>query len=180
MILGLLEASGLIERGGPLVWALLGLVFIGSVCIVERLFYFHRARINVSQLLVGLGAHIKRRAYAEALHEAARSPGPIARVAHAALLRHHLTRSELREVVQESGQLEVPAIEKNIRVILAVTLLCPLVGMLGTLLGMLDTFQKVGEQGSFTSTVEMTTGIYAALITSVLGLGIAVDRKSVV
>ncbi|MGA0899585.1 MAG: MotA/TolQ/ExbB proton channel family protein [Luteolibacter sp.] len=174
MILGLLEASGLIERGGPLVWALLGLAFIGSVCIVERLFYFHRARINVSQLLVGLGAHIKRRAYAEALHEAARSPGPIARVAHAALLRHHLTRSELREVVQESGQLEVPAIEKNIRVILAVTLLCPLVGMLGTLLGMLDTFQKVGEQGSFTSTVEMTTGIYAALITSVLGLGIAV------
>ena len=56
MIFGLLEASGLIERGGPLVWALLGLAFIGSVCIVERLFFFHRSRINVSKLLVGLSA----------------------------------------------------------------------------------------------------------------------------
>jgi len=174
MILGLLEASGLIERGGPLVWALLGLAFIGSVCIVERLFFFHRARINVSQLLVGLASHVNRKAFAEALHEAARAPGPVARVAHAALLRHHLSRSELRDVVQEAGQLEVPTIEKNIRVILGVTLLAPLVGMLGTMLGMLDTFQKVGEQGGFNGTVELTTGIYTALITSVLGLAVAV------
>lgn len=164
----------MIERGGPLVWALLGLAFIGSVCIVERLFYFHRARINISQLLVGLSAHVKRRAFAEALHEAARAPGPVARVAHATLLRHHLTRSELRDVAQEAGQLEVPTIEKNIRVILAVSLLAPLVGMLGTMLGMLDTFQKVGEQGGFSSTVELTTGIYTALITSVIGLTVAV------
>ena len=174
MILGLLEASGLIERGGPLVWALLGLAFIGSVCIVERLFFFHRARINVSKLLVGLGAHVKRRAFAEALHEAARAPGPVARVAHAALLRHYLCRSDLRDVVQEAGQLEVPPIEKNIRVILGVTLLAPLVGMLGTLLGMLDTFQKVSEQGGFSDTAELTTGIYISLITSVMGLAVAV------
>ncbi len=174
MILGLLEASGLIERGGPLVWALLGLAFIGSVCIVERLFFFHRARINVSKLLVGLSAHVKRRAFAEALHEAARAPGPVARVAHAALLRHYLSRSDLRDVVQEAGQLELPPIEKNIRVILGVTLLSPLVGMLGTLLGMMDTFQQVSDQGSFSGSVELTAGIYMALITSVMGLAVAV------
>lgn len=174
MILGLLEASGLVERGGPLVWALLGLAFIGSVCIVERLFFFHRARINVTQLLVGLSAHVKRKAFAEALHEAARAPGPVARVAHAALLRHHLSRSELRDVIQEAGRLEVPRIEKNIRVILGVSLLAPLIGMLGTMLGMLDTFQMVSEEGGFTGTVELTMGIYSALITSVIGLAVAV------
>ena len=174
MVFGLLEASGLIERGGPLVWALLGLAFIGSVCIVERLFFFHRSRINVSKLLVGLASHVKRKAFAEALHEAARAPGPVARVAHAALLRHYLSRSDLRDVVQEAGQLELPPIEKNIRVILGVTLLAPLVGMLGTLLGMLDTFQKVSEQGGFSDTAELTTGIYISLITSVMGLAVAV------
>ncbi|NJR42759.1 MAG: hypothetical protein HC767_08915 [Akkermansiaceae bacterium] len=79
MILGLMEPSGLIEQGGPLVWVLLGLAFIGAVCVVERLFFFHRARINVGNLLVGLGHHIRRRAFAEALHEAARAPGPVAR-----------------------------------------------------------------------------------------------------
>lgn len=174
MTLALLEPSGLIEQGGPLVWVLLGLAFIGSVCVIERMFFFHRARINVSDLLVGLAHHIRRKAFAEALHEAARAPGPVARVAHAALLRYYLGRKDLRDIVQEAGQLEVPQIEKNIRAILGVALLSPLVGMLGTMLGMLETFQKVGEQGGFSATGELNTGVYMALITSVLGLSVAV------
>jgi biopolymer transport protein ExbB len=174
MILALMEPSGLIEQGGPLVWVLLGLAFIGSVCVVERLFFFHRARINVGDLLVGLAHHVRRRAFAEALHEAARAPGPVARVAHAALLRYYLPRADLRDVTREAGQMEVPAIEKNIRAILGVSLLAPLVGMLGTLLGMLETFQKVSEQGGFTGPAELTAGVFTALITSVLGLTVAV------
>lgn len=174
MILALMEPSGLIAQGGPLVWVLLGLAFIGSVCIVERLFFFHRARINVGDLLVGLSHHIRRRAFAEALHEAARAPGPVARIAHAGLLRYYLSRADLRDVMQEAGQLEVPRIEKNIRVILGTALLAPLVGMLGTLLGMLETFQKVSEHGGFTGPAELSAGVYSALITSVLGLTVAV------
>ena len=41
MILGLMEPSGLIEQGGPLVWVLLGLGFIGAVCVVVKLFRTH-------------------------------------------------------------------------------------------------------------------------------------------
>ncbi len=164
----------MIEQGGPLVWVLLGLAFFGAVCVVERLFFFHRSRINVGDLLVGLSHHIRRRAFAEALHEAARAPGPVARVAHAALLRYYLSRSDLRDVVQEAGQLEVPRIEKNIRAILGAALLAPLIGLLGTMVGMLETFQKVSEQGGFTGPAELSGGVFAALITSVLGLTVAV------
>ena len=174
MMLGLLEPSGLIEQGGPLVWVLLGLGFIGSVCVIERLFFFHRARINVGDLLVGLSHHIRRRSFAEALHEAARAPGPVGRVAHAALLRYYLGRRELRDVTHESAQLEVPRIEKNIRAILGTALLAPLVGMLGTLLGMLETFQRVSEQGGFTGPAELSGGVFTALITSVMGLTVAI------
>ena len=78
MILASWEVSGLVEKGGPLVWVLFALAFFGAVCVVERMFFFHRARINVSTLLVGLSLHVKRRSYAEALHEAARAPGPFA------------------------------------------------------------------------------------------------------
>ncbi|MFD2257957.1 MotA/TolQ/ExbB proton channel family protein [Luteolibacter algae] len=174
MILGLWEASGLIEKGGPLVWALLALGFFGTVCIVERFFFFHRARINVSSLLVGLGLHVKRRAFAEALHEAARAPGPVGRVAHAALLRYYLERRDLVDVVREAGQMEVPKIEKNIRGILAVALMAPLIGMLGTMLGMIDAFQRVNEQGGLTGPGELSAGVLTALITSVVGLTVAV------
>jgi biopolymer transport protein ExbB len=174
MTLGMLEPSGLIEQSGPLVWVLIGLAFIGVVCAVERLFFFHRARINVTGLLVGLAQHIRRRSFAEALHEAARAPGPVARVAHSALLRYYLDRRELRDVVQEAGQLEVPRIEKNIRVILGAALLAPLIGMLGTLLGMIEAFRHVSEQGGFTGPAELTGGVFTALLTSVVGLTVAV------
>jgi biopolymer transport protein ExbB len=70
--------------------------------------------------------------------------------------------------------LEVPRIEKNIRAILGTALLAPLVGMLGTLLGMLETFQKVSEQGGFTGPAELSAGVFSALITSVIGLTVAV------
>ncbi len=172
--MGIWEVSGLIEKGGPLVWVLLSLAFFGAVCIVERFFYFHRARINVSTLLVGLGLHVKRRAFAEALHEAARAPGPVGRVAHAGLLRYYLERQDLRDVVRETAQLEVPKIEKNIRAILAVALMAPLVGMLGTMLGMVDAFQRVDEQGGFSGPGELSSGVMTALITSVVGLTVAV------
>lgn len=155
-------------------WVLLGLAFTGAVCVVERLFFFHRARINVGDLLVGLSHHIRRRAFAEALHEAGRAPGPVARVAHAALLRYYLQRSDLRDVVQEAGQMEVPRIEKNIRAILGAALLAPLVGLLGTMLAMLDAFQKVNEKGGFTSPAELAVGMQSALINAVVGLLVAV------
>ena len=174
MTLAAWDVSGLVEKGGPLVWLLFALGFFGSVCIVERMFFFHRARINVSSLLVGLGLHVKRRSFAEALHEAARAPGPVGRVAHAGLLRYYLERRDLNDVVREAGQLEVPRIEKNIRGILSVALLSPLIGMLGTMLGMLDAFQRVSEQGGISSPVELSSGVLTALITSVMGLTVAV------
>ena len=168
------EGSGLIEKGGPLVWVMLAFGFFGTIFIVERLFYFHRARINVSGLLVGLSVHVKRKAFAEAMHEAARAPGPVGRVAHAAMLRYYLDRRDLSEVVREAGQLEVPKIEKNIRGILAVALICPLIGMLGTLLGMIDVFQRMTEQGGVTGPNDLLAGVLTALITSVMGLTVAV------
>jgi biopolymer transport protein ExbB len=174
MIVGLLEPSGLIEQGGPLVWVLLGLAFFGTVCVAERFFFFHRARINVGDLLCGLAVHIRRRAFAEALHEAARAPGPVARVAHATLRRYYLDRRDLRDVAQEAGQMEVPKIEKNIRAILGTALLAPLIGILGTMIGMVEAFQKVGEQGGISAPAELTGGVFTALITSVMGLTVAV------
>lgn len=170
----LFDARGLLESGGPIVLLQLGLAFFGAVFVIERLFFFHRARINVGDLLVGLSNHARRKAYAEALHEAARAPGPIARVAHAILLRHHFERTDLRDVAQEAGQLEVPRIEKNIRAILAVALITPLLGMLGTVFGLTEMFQELGSGDRAASGEELSIGVFQALVTSAIGLTIAI------
>lgn len=170
----LFDPSGLLDRGGPIIWLQLALAVIGAVFVVERMFFFHRARINVGDLLVGLSKHVQRKAYAEALHEAARAPGPVARVAHAILLRHHLDRRDLRDVAAEAGQLEVPKIEKNIRAILAVALIAPLTGMLGTVLGLTEMFQELGESPTEVLAADLSLGVFQSLVTTVFGLLIAI------
>lgn len=168
------DPSSLLENGGPILWLQAALAFFGAVFVVERLFFFHRARINVGDLLVGLSNHVRRKAYAEAIHEAARAPGPVARVAHSVLLRHSMERPDLRDIAQEAGQLEVPRIEKNLRAILAVAVLAPMTGMLGTVLGLVEAFQRMSERGGYAGPTELTSGVLAALVATVVGLTISI------
>src|SRR5204862_223520 len=80
-------------------------------------FYFHRATIHVGEFLKGLSNLIRRRNFAEALHESAGTPGPVARLIHAAIIRHDAPRRELRDIVQEAAQLEVPKLERFLPVL---------------------------------------------------------------
>src|SRR5205814_9865878 len=101
-----------IQKGGLLMWPILACSIIAIAVFAERFFYLHRAMIHVGEVLKGLSNLIQRRNFAEALHESAVTPGPVARVIHAAIIRHDAPRTELRDSVQDAGQLEVPQLER--------------------------------------------------------------------
>ncbi len=122
-----------IQKGGLLMWPILACSIIAIAVFAERFFYLHRATIHVGEFLKGLSNLVQRRNFAEALHESAGTPGPVARVIHSALLRHDMSRSELREIVQEAGQLEVPKLERFLGVLATLAFLAPLLGLLGTI-----------------------------------------------
>lgn len=164
----------LIDQGGPFVYALALLAFFAMLIIVERIFFFQRVRISVGDLLLGLANHVRKGAFAEAQHEAARAPGPTARVVHAVLTRKNLPRRDLRDVAQEAGQLEVPRLERNLRALYGIALLAPLVGMLGTVSGLVKTFMAVSQEKGFAAPADMSAGVYESLITTAIGLAIAV------
>lgn len=163
-----------IWEGGPLVWLLL-LCSVFSVGIfLERYLHFHRSRVAVSDLLQGIGNLVRRKSYAEALHECAGTPGPVARVVHSAILRHNAPRSELKEIVQEAGQLEVPQLERNLAVLRNLAYITPLIGLLGTILGLLKTFVQISQNSGFTTSAEISEGLYESLITSAVGIVVAI------
>src|SRR5438105_13746576 len=110
-------------------WPILICSIISIGVFAERLFYFHRATIHVGESLKRLANLIKRRNFAEALHESAGTPGPVARVIHAAILRHDLPRSQLREIVQEAGPLEVPELERLLGLLATLDLLTTQLGL---------------------------------------------------
>lgn len=164
----------LITQGGPLVYVLLVLSFVAVVIVLERILFFQRNRVHVGNLVLGLANHVRKKAFGEAMHEAARAPGPVARVAHATLMRHHLPRTDLRDIAREAGQLEVPRIERNLRGLYTVSLVAPLVGMMGTVLGLIETFSGMQETAGFSSAKMINDGVHVSLITTALGLMVAV------
>src|SRR3954465_14547073 len=162
-----------IQKGGLLMWPILVCSVIAIAVFAERLLYLHRASIHVGEFLQGLSNLIQRRNFAEALHESAGTPGPVARVIHAAILRHDMPRSELREVVQEAGQLEVPKLERFLGVLATLAFLTPLLGLLGTVGRLIGAFSTVASNGGYATVTELSTGIYKSLLTTAAGLVVA-------
>jgi biopolymer transport protein ExbB len=162
-----------IQKGGLLMWPILACSIISVAMFAERFFYLHRATIHVGEFLKGLSNLIQRRNFAEALHESAGTPGPVARVIHSALLRHDAPRAELREIVQEAGQLEVPKLERFLGVLATLAFLTPLLGLLGTVTGMIDAFGTIASSGGYATVTELSSGIYKSLLTTAAGLVVA-------
>ncbi|MDG2122197.1 MAG: MotA/TolQ/ExbB proton channel family protein [Verrucomicrobiales bacterium] len=164
----------LITKGGPLIWLILGCSFLSLGVFVERFFAYHRAVINVGDFLHGLSSLVRKKNYAEALHECAGTPGPVARVIHSALIRHESPRSELKDIVREAGQMEVPRLERYLPAMLTIAYVTPLIGLLGTVIGMVDTFMAVSSASGFATQADISKGVYQSLITSAAGLAVAI------
>ncbi len=155
-------------------WVILVCSIIALAVFLERLFFLHRANIHVSDFLRGLSVLIEKRNFAEAIQESACTPGPVARVVHSVLLRHDANREELREIAQSAGQLEVPRLEKNLPLLSVVAYGAPLVGLLGTILGLLQAFQTMTIHGGYTTTTELAAGVYQSLLCAAAGIAVCI------
>ncbi len=165
------------QKGGPLMWLILLCSIISVAVFAERLTYFHRATIRVGEFLRGLSNLIQRRNFAEALHECAGTPGPVARVIHAAIIRHNAPRAELKEIVQETGQLEVPNLERNLNILATISFVTPLVGLLGTVTGLIEAFVTISSHSGLASSTDISSGIYESLLTTAAGLVVAIPSS---
>ncbi len=164
----------IIAKGGPIIWLILGVSVMGAMIFAERLFYYRRITIRVGEFLQGLANLVRRKNYAEALHECLATPGPVARVIHAALIHRDRPRTDLREIIEESGQLEVPRLERNLGMMMTLAHLAPLLGVLGTVLGLLETFSVISEAPGVVTAQALSGGVYTALLTSAFGLAAAI------
>ena len=164
----------LIDKGGQLMWLLLGCSIVALAVAVERLFYYHRSTVHVGELLQGIGRLVADGRLDEALRESRAAPGPVARVVQSALFRPHLPRAELRDVVQESGQLEVGRLEAHLPVLSTIAICAPLIGLLGTILGLIDAFVQVSEVTGYATPVQLSRAVYQSLVTTAGGLVVGV------
>ena len=160
----------MMQRGGPLMVVLFVCSVVALGVFFERLFYYKRSRMNVSEFLAGVLALVRRQSYAEAITRCEEGHGPIVSVVRTAIYKRHLPPAELREVVREIAQLEIPNLEANISLLGTIGYVAPLLGLLGTVLGMIDAFVQINRTSGTASVGELSQGIYLALITTAAGL----------
>lgn len=164
----------MIASMGPIAWLMIICAVIAMTVVGERLFYFHRVNINSEDFLLGLSALLRSGQYNEALHEVRLLPGPMARVVEAVLSRPELTRNELRDIALEASELEVFRVERYIRSLLACTTLQPLLGILGTVLALVEFYEQPGITDGAAAMPVVAETLTQALLLSATGISLAI------
>jgi biopolymer transport protein ExbB len=164
----------LLERGGPVMWVLLSLGVLALVLFVERLLYLHRGQIRSTEFLDGVKNILAQRRMAEAVTVCEEAPGPVAAVVKAALLHAGDDEVSLRYAVQDAAVTELPALERRLGALAAIAQIAPLVGLLGTVLGMTTTFRAFMEGGQYATAQALAGGMWQALLTAGAALALAI------
>lgn len=162
------------ERGGPVMWVLLSLGVLALVLFVERLLYLHRGQIRSTEFLDGVKNILAQRRMAEAVTVCEEAPGPVAAVVKAALLHAGDDEVSLRYAVQDAAVTELPALERRLGALAAIAQIAPLVGLLGTVLGMTITFRAFMEGGQYATAQALAGGMWQALLTAGAALALAI------
>lgn len=165
---------GILARGGPVMWLLLGLSVVGLVLFVERTLFLHRGQIRSTAFLDGIKNILAKRRLMEAITVCEETPGPVAAMVKAALLHHDAGEQKLRLAVQEAALTELPILERRVASLSAVAQAAPLLGLLGTVLGMMATFQAFSAGGNYAAPGALAEGMWQSLLTTAGGLAIAV------
>jgi biopolymer transport protein ExbB len=174
----MLSLPVLLSNGGPVLWLLLVASAIGVAVFVERFLHCHRAQINSTEFLHGVSTVLKRNNVVEALSICDATPGPVARLVKTAIANRDHGRERVREALEEAGLAEVPRLEEKLNLLATIAQLAPLLGLLGTVLGFIKTFDYMEGQGVYTHLGDLSKGIWQALVCAAAGLAVAIPAHA--
>jgi biopolymer transport protein ExbB len=163
----------LMLKGGPLMWVIALLGVIALIVFLERLLLYHRSQIHALDFAGGVRNALRRRNVPEAIAICDETAGPVAVVVKIIVKLHNLPIHELREAVQDAGRSEVVRLEKRLVVLATIAQIAPLVGFLGTVMGMIQMFREIQDK-VLPSPGQLAGGVWVALLTTAAGLVVAV------
>ncbi|HIV04264.1 MAG TPA: MotA/TolQ/ExbB proton channel family protein [Candidatus Spyradosoma merdigallinarum] len=163
----------LVLSGGPFVWLLLAIGFIGLLIIVERVIYLHRGQIRAMAFVEGVCANLRNGRFLEALTVCEESPGPVPRVVKVILLHAKEGEARMRIAAEEAALLEIPVLERRAGTIRALAKIAPLVGLAGTVFAILRAFLAMRAAGHYASADAFAGDIASALAATGVGLCLA-------
>ncbi len=161
-------------HGGPVIWVLLVCGLCTFLVFFERLFNLHRAQIAADDFLKGVYNILNRDNAVEAAAICEEAPGPVARLALAAVLHHDDTMENIGKAIEDAGLEEIPRMERGLGWLATLARITPLIGLLGTVLGMMDMLLAANRNAPLVQSADLTGGLWLALSATAWSLIIAV------
>ena len=165
----------MMSDGGPVMWLILFASIAAMFIFFEKWFQFHREQINVGELITGIFNVLRRDGYVEAITLCDNTPGPVAAVLNAAILARQRGDRKLDSAISSACLDEVAPLERHLNILGTIGYIAPLLGLLGTVLGLMEAFQSVHATASvYLSVTELASAVNQALITTASGLAVAI------
>lgn len=163
--------------GGPVMWPILFCSIFALAIIIEKLWHLHRIRIDSQAFLNNILEKMKHHQVKEALALCDNTNSPIARILKVGILKNDRPRPQIKEAIEDASLYEIPKLEKNLSVLATIAHISPLLGLLGTVTGMVRCFQSIQAKTAAMHQVspgDLAGGIWEALLTTVAGLVVAI------
>ncbi|MFQ5881966.1 MAG: MotA/TolQ/ExbB proton channel family protein [Candidatus Methylomirabilales bacterium] len=165
---------GLLERGGILMVPLLLFSVISLWIFLERFYHLKRADGKAEYLFKTVRDLVLRRDWEGAVRRTRECPGPVAAVFRELLEQRLKGKPDLEELAAIEGRKELKRLTVRLPLLNLIAGLAPLIGLLGTVMGMVKAFQKVATAQGAVNPSLLASGIWEALLTTVAGLMVAI------
>ena len=166
----------LVERfneGGQWMWPVLICLIIGLAIAFERIITLNRADINTRKFIVDVKHSLDDGGVASAEEICAKTRGPVSAVFQAGLLRHEEGIEAVEKAVVSYGSIEMSFLERGLVWLSLFISLAPMLGFLGTVVGMIEAFDAIESAGDISPSL-VAGGIKVALLTTAFGLIVAI------
>jgi biopolymer transport protein ExbB len=160
-------------NGGPIMWPLLACALVALGVIIERWMVIGRAATDTEELLEQVRRHLSEGRIADALALAEGTRGPVASLVASGIRNQDLDADAIERSMEELALRETPVLYKRLGILDTVITIAPLLGLLGTVTGMIKAFNVVGNVG-LNQPMGITGGVAEALIATATGLAIAI------
>ena len=161
-----------LRAGGPMLWLIVFFGIVGIYVFLEKFFQLRRNQVNVKELVTGLVNVLKRDAMIEAITLCDTTPGPVAKLLNAAIQAYQ-NDDNIKPAIEDTAKIELNRLESRLNILSTIANIAPLLGLLGTVIGMYDTFNGISASNGM-SLAALSGGVKEALITTAAGLCVAV------
>lgn len=163
--------------GGVMMWPILACSILALGVIIERVCYLRRLKTDIHSLLSAVLDRVKHHQIKEALQICEKNDHPVAHILKAGILKYDRPRSQIKEAIEDVSLYEIPKLEKNISILATIAHISPLLGFLGTGVGMIRCFQVIQAKATLLHPVpvsDLASGVWEALLTTIAGLIVAI------